>query len=146
MGDPANPNSDAFSCLKPDMSPRQLRSSLDRVQMSADAKAILNDLISFTVTVGSRILQIGRKIVEVALAMVKAFPNLFFGAVVAVVISMLIAQVAVIGAALGAILGPLLIAFGIGQGLLVEMRSGDVGDRVRGFVDTVSAAFSADLA
>jgi hypothetical protein len=95
---------------------------LERMEMSADAKAILRDLASVTLEVGGKIVQAGRHILAFVLDIVRQFPNLTFGAIIAYVVSALVASVPLLGMVLGPLVGPLLFAFGITVGALADMR------------------------
>ena len=119
---------------------RQLSSLLDQLDLSADVKAILQDLAEITVTVGKRVLQIGRKIIEVALALFRAFANVIFGAIIASVLVMVISGVPALGALLANFVEPILLAVGIGQGALAEIQSGTLGERIDAFVQTLNEA------
>lgn len=108
---------------------RQLQKHIDRLAISADAKALLCDLGRLSMTVGDAVLQVGRRIVGFILDLAKRFPNTAFGVVVGVVLTMLIAAVPFIGPFLAGFLGPLMIAFGLTVGAVRDM--GDASLRAR---------------
>ncbi len=95
---------------------------LERMDVSADAKAILRDLAAVTLRVGGKIVQAGRHILAFVLDIVRQFPNLTFGAIVAYVVSSLVASVPLLGVVLGPLVGPLLLAFGMTVGALADLR------------------------
>jgi hypothetical protein len=102
---------------------RKIASMIDRTDLSADTKALLMDLAKLTVTVGTTVVSIGRKILTLAFDIVAAFPNSTFGVVVAVIVSMLIASVPFVGAVLAPLIGPLLLALGLTMGAIADLRT-----------------------
>lgn len=117
---------------------RKLVELIERTNLSADLKALLCDLARITVRVGGKVLAIGRRILAFALDLIRAFPAMAMGAIVALVVSSLIANIPipVINKMLAAILGPLLLAMGIGMGALQDMASPGFGERVGALVDS----------
>lgn len=117
---------------------RKLVELIERTNLSADLKALLCDLARITVRVGGKVLAIGRRILAFALDLIRAFPGMAMGAIVALVVSSLIANIPipVINKMLAAILGPLLLAMGIGMGALQDMASPGFSERVGALVDS----------
>ncbi|WP_404478592.1 hypothetical protein [Novosphingobium sp. BL-52-GroH] len=103
---------------------RDIVAQLDRIALPADAKVILERLLDTTVTVGTRVLAIGRQVLAFAFDMVKRFRGIAFGALIAVTVSSLIASTPLVGGALAALLAPLLLAFGLTLGALEDLRNG----------------------
>lgn len=118
---------------------REITRQLDRLAVSADAKAFLRNLADLTVRIGRRVLAIGRKIVAFALALAKTLPNTLFGVILGVVVTMLIGTTPLIGGLLAPLVGPLLLAFGITMGAINDMQHeglrasiGELQDMLRG--------------
>jgi hypothetical protein len=111
----------------------QILRQIESLSISADAKALLADLLKLATRVGQTVLRIGRKIIDFVLSLLRAFPHIGFRVVVAVVATMLISMVPVIGTALASVLGPLALALGIVWGGAIEVRSPDFEKRVRDF-------------
>lgn len=111
----------------------QILRQIESLSVSADAKALLADLLKLATRVGQSVLRVGRKIIDFVLSMVRAFPHMGFAAIVAVVVTALIAMVPFIGLALASVLGPLALALGIVVGGAVEFQSPDFEARVRDF-------------
>ena len=109
----------------------QLLERIDSLPISADAKALLHDLVSVSVEVGGRLIAVGRRIVAFVFDMVRDFPNTTFGLIVAFVISALIASVPIIGPILSAFLAPLLVAFGLAKGALADLQHRQITGRVK---------------
>jgi hypothetical protein len=110
---------------------RKLRDLIDRLSISADAKALLMDVARLTYTAGQVVLNIGRKIVSLAFDIAQRFPKTTFGAVIAVIVTALIASIPFLGAVLTPVVGPLLLAFGLTAGALNDMRDSGWTTRVR---------------
>ena len=118
---------------------RKLAQAIEKTAISADTKAILIDLSRITMKIGGKVVAIGRKILAFVLDLLKAFPAITMGILVALVISSLIAAVPLIGPPLAGVLTPLLLALGIGAGALKDFASDDLKKRI----DTLASSFSA---
>lgn len=126
----SNEDNAALVLLASPPSKRDLLASIDRLTISADAKALLNDLATITIEVAGKMVAAGRQILAFVLDMMKRFPNTAFGLIVALVISTLVAAIPLLGIVLGPLLAPLLLAFGIGAGALADLRSTEIRARV----------------
>jgi hypothetical protein len=120
----------------------QILRQIESLSVSADAKALLADLLKLATRVGQTMLRVGRKIIDFVLSLVQAFPTMGFIAVIAVVTTTLIALVPFIGPALASVLGPLALALGIVAGSAVEFQSPDFEIRVRDFAKEFSGLSS----
>jgi hypothetical protein len=109
---------------------RKIEEMLDRTDFSADTKSIVLQVASRTMVVAGQIIQIGRKIVSFALELAKTIPNTLFGVALALVMTALISGIPIFGALLAGLLKSILLIFGIAQGALADMRSGDLGSRI----------------
>ena len=109
---------------------RKIADALDRMSLSADTKALLMDLATVTVKAGEFVVNLGRKILTLALAVVQAFPGTIFGTVVAVAVGSIVAAIPVLGLILGPILSPLLVAYGLTVGALNDMNDPRWSDRL----------------
>lgn len=85
----------------------QILRQIESLSVSADAKALLADLLKLATRVGQAVIRVGRKIIDFVLSLVRAFPHMGFAALIAVVVTALISLVPFIGLALTSILGPL---------------------------------------
>jgi hypothetical protein len=111
-------------------SKRVLREHIDRLSMSADAKAILNDLLDIVIDVGGRVVAAGRQILAFIFDLVRRFPNTAFGVIVALVVSSLIASIPLLGMVLGPLLSPLLLAFGLMGGAITDLKDAPLRARI----------------
>lgn len=109
---------------------RELHDRLDRLDMPADAKVAVAELINTTAMAGDRVIEIGRRIVAFAFELMRQFPHLTFCLIVALVLNALIAAVPLLGPLLSALLGPLLLVAGTGLGALMDLREGDMRHRI----------------
>jgi hypothetical protein len=109
---------------------RKIEEMLDRTDFSADTKSIVLQVASRTMVVAGQIIQIGRKIVSFALELAKTIPNTLFGVALALVMTALISGIPIFGALLAGLLKSILLIFGIAQGALADMRSGELGSRI----------------
>lgn len=121
---------------------RKIEKMLDRTDLSADAKSIVLDVACYTIVVGDRIVALGRKLVSFAIELAKTIPNTLLGVALALVLASLVASpiaaVPIIGAAIAGLLKTILIVFGLTQGVLADMRSGELGKRI----DNLTSQFS----
>jgi hypothetical protein len=99
---------------------RFLHDKVDRLPVSADAKALLMDLAALTLTVGGKVLAFGRKILAIVFDLASKFKNVLFGILIALVLSAVLATIPVLGSAISALLTPLLVAFGIARGAMED--------------------------
>lgn len=120
---------------------RRLVELIERTNLSADLKAVLCDLARITIRVGGKVVAIGRRILAFALELIRAFPAMAMGAVVALVLTSLIEAIPIpiFNKMLAAVLGPLLLAIGIGMGALQDMASPDFRARLDELVTSFRA-------
>lgn len=111
----------------------QILRRIDSLSLSADAKALLADLLKFGTEVGNAVLRIGRKVLDFVLSLIQQFPHLGFAVVLAAVLAALLSMVPVLGGLLSPVLTPLSLALGVSWGALKESESGDLADRVKEF-------------
>lgn len=116
--------------LEPAPSKRVLRDQIERLSISADAKALLNDLLDVVIEVGGRVIAAGRQILAFIFDLVQRFPNTTFGVIVALVVSSLIASIPLLGLVLGPLLSPLLLAFGLLAGAIADLKDAPLRARV----------------
>jgi hypothetical protein len=111
---------------------RALVTTIEHLDIAADAKVLLVRLADVTADIGGATLYVGRRILAFVLEAIRLFPHITLGVIVAFVIGQLIASVAILGALLGPLLAPLLLAFGIGAGAVMDVADGKFRERVEG--------------
>ena len=118
-----------------ELSKKIIKDRIDNLDISSDAKFMLNSFVDKTieVVVGTRkiVIWIGRKILEVVVFVGRHFPNATFGMVLGAVIGILIASIPIIGWLLGGI-APILAILGLSLGAIEDLKQALAGDpRVR---------------
>lgn len=133
---------EALQLVQATPSLRRIKSSLDNSNLSADMKALLYDVAKVTVKIGATVIALGRRIFEIASALVSKFPNLTIGTLVgltiATVLTSTLGGVPVIGA-LAALLSKLVVLLGVGKGFIDDLRN----NAAKAEMDRVSAQFNA---
>lgn len=100
-----------------DMSKEAIDRSIDRLDISADAKRCLSRVVGMTIRAGEFVIRVGRKIIEVIGFLIRTFPKASSGLIIGAVIGSLAASVPVLGFMLGPIIGPLAMALGLALGV-----------------------------
>ncbi len=111
----------------------QILRRIESLDVSADAKAMLGDLLRLATRVGDTVLRIGRRILDFVLTMTRQFPTLGFAVVIVASITLLVSMVPLIGGALASLVGPLGLALGVAGAAAVEMQEADFRSRVAEF-------------
>ncbi|WP_133699338.1 hypothetical protein [Roseateles toxinivorans] len=119
---------------------RQILKRIESLNLSADAKALLADLLRVATKVGEHLLRVGRKIIDFVLLMLEKFPLLSFAVIIAAVVAALLGALPLLGGALSAVLTPLALALGVTWGAKLETESPDLAERVRDFATAFSRA------
>lgn len=116
---------------------RDLLDAIDRLPISADAKALLGSLSGTTLRIGDAVVRIGQRILAFLMEAVQRFPNTAFGVLTGFVVSSLITSIPILGPVLGPLLTPLLLAFGLANGAIADIKDGALRTRVRKLEDDV---------
>lgn len=119
---------------------RAIIEQLERTQLPADAKVIVGKLMDTTLTVGTKVFEVGKHVIVFALDLLKRFRGIAFGVCIGLTVSFLVASTPLIGGALAAMLTPLLVAFGLTLGALEDVRNGALRDGVARFGADLEAA------
>lgn len=104
---------------------------IERMALSADAKALLSDLARITVHFGGVLIPIGRKILTLALEIVRSFPNTVFGIVVTVAVGLVLGSMGKVAVALGAVLTPLMLIFAVTKGMMADFAQANWASSLR---------------
>lgn len=100
---------------------KEVARQIERLDASADVKAMLNELLDLTAQVGGRIVDLGRRILAFILDLANTYPNITIGIVAALTLSYLVGSIPGVGPLLTPILTPLLLVAGIGLGALKDL-------------------------
>lgn len=118
-----------------ELSKKKIKERINNLDISSDAKFMLNSLVDKTIEVvvgtGKVVIWIGYKILDVVVFVGRYFPNATFGMVFGAVIGILIASTPIIGGLLGGIT-PILAILGLSLGAIEDLKQALAGDpRVR---------------
>lgn len=101
---------------------RTLRDRIERLNVSADAKALLMDIAAVTLKVGEKVLAFGRKVLDFVFNLAVRFQNVGFGVILALALSAVLASIPLLGPLIAALLTPIMLAFGIVRGALQDFK------------------------
>jgi len=117
----------------------EFRRIIDNLDIPAEAKALLTELLNFSIKAGTVVLEVGKKIIEVVKVLVKSFPHITAGMIIGVTFSILVSCIPVLGPLLGWICTPLFVLLGIGTGILKDYENTDLGKALKEVMDTIFA-------
>lgn len=118
-----------------DLTDDKVKALIDRMNVSADTKAMLYSFSRATLKVGRSIIRIGRKIIDTLFSFMKNFPALSFGAIFGLIVGALIAAIPIVGVVLGPLATTLAVGLGVVLGGLKDMDRPDLGEHMRQFLD-----------
>lgn len=116
----AETEADIRDLLSFDFSEETLKKRLNSLSISADAKSLLFTIAKTTIKVGTTLVKIGRKILDVIMTLVTKFPMAGAGLIFGAVFGHLVASVPIIGFAFGPFIGTLALAFGFVAGAMQD--------------------------
>ena len=121
---------------------RRIKSYVRNLEVPAEVKVILTDLLKATVNVGGRLFRIGRKVVEIAIILATKFPAVTFALILTNFINMLIAAIPVLGPVLSPILGPLVTAMGLAIVGYKDITDPELKENMEKLEDKIKELFS----
>ena len=121
---------------------RRIKSYVRNLEVPAEVKVILTDLLKVTVNVGGRLFRIGRKVVEIAIILATKFPAVTFALILTNFINMLIAAIPVLGPVLSPILGPLVTAMGLAIVGYKDITDPELKENMEKLADKIKELFS----
>lgn len=119
----ASSESDIRDLMSFELSEETLKKRLDGLDISADAKSILFTIAKMTIKVGSAIVRIGRKIIELVIGFLKEFPMTTMATLFGLVFGILLSSVPIIGFVLGPIVTKLSVAMGFAMGGMQDFNN-----------------------
>lgn len=119
---------------------RDLMDQLARMELPADAKVVIAKLMDTTLIIGQKVFEIGKHVLVFVFDVMKRFRGIAFGVALALTVSFLVASTPLIGSALAALLTPLLLAFGLVQGALEDVRNGALRSDIARFGTIIEGA------
>jgi len=123
--------------FKPVLSVNELRMIIKNFSVPPEVKAMLNELLNFSIKVGEVVLEVGRKIIEVLKVLVKAYPNTAAGLLVGSLIGLLLSSIPVLGWLLGWLLVPLFTALGLALGMWKDLGDTELGTAIEDVLKTI---------
>lgn len=105
--------------------------AIQNLKIPAEAKAILVKIADITLTIGNRVISIGKRILELTLYFIREFPNAATGAVVGLVIGLAFNFIPWIGHFVSSIVTPLFSALGLGIGILRDIRERALREKIK---------------
>ena len=115
--------------VRPRLSKKKLERQIDKLAISADAKAWLDSFMSVTVKIGNAVLNIGRRILEIVFDLIKRYPNFTFVVVMYLVGSLLLIFVPALAPILVPLLQAMELVFALAKDYL-ERRKSDPASKV----------------
>lgn len=108
----------------------KIKSTLENLNISADAKSALYAIINTTVRAGRFIVKIGRKILDIVIETLKNFPNASFGLVLGGMMGILVASVPFVGAILAPFITPLAMIYGFAVGMKQDVNDKNLASAI----------------
>lgn len=100
----------------------KIKRTIDNLDISADAKALLYNLSRTAIVIGEKIMPIGRKILDYAVRFFAEYPNAGFGLVLGAVAAALFTAIPGLGQLLGPLISPILVFLGFLAGAHLDFR------------------------
>ncbi|KPP81444.1 MAG: Secretion system effector C (SseC) like family [Rhodobacteraceae bacterium HLUCCO07] len=104
-----------------DLSEDSLKKRIDALAVSADAKSVLFTIAKTTIRVGSIVVKIGRKVLDIITKIIAEFPMASTGTIFGAIFGYLVSSVPIIGLVFGPFIGALAIAFGFAVGAMQDI-------------------------
>lgn len=113
------------------LSSKDLKAKIDNLSISADAKVLLFQIATKVIRVGESVINIGQKVLESVLEIIRTYPNTSFGIVFGAVAGTLVSSIPVIGWVLGPLVAPILMLLGISAGAYLDFKNKAVETRIK---------------
>jgi len=113
-----------------DFSDEKIKEIIDQLDVSADAKSALYAVSRVTVKVGQSVVKIGRKIMDIIVALFEEFPNAGFGAIFGAIIGFLLSTVPIIGQIIGPVVTPIFISLGLVIGVISDIHDNNLAKKI----------------
>lgn len=130
----AESEGDIRDLLSFDLSEDSMKKRIGALAISADAKSVLFTIAKTTIRVGSTVLKIGRKVLDIITALLGEFPMASTGAIFGAIFGYLVTSVPVIGLIFGPLVAALAIAFGFAAGAMQDLGNKALERRIRSSV------------
>jgi len=124
---------------KPILEEDKLQQLIDNIDISAELKILLDKVRTFTVKIGEKVIQIGRKVIEFLIAVYLKYPNTVKGALIGAILGFLLTQIPMIGFIFSWAI-PLLALIGGIKGFL-EDSHGAIIDNIKKLINEMFKAW-----
>lgn len=111
-----------------------LKKKINSMAISADAKSVLFTIAKVSVRVGSTVVKIGRKILDVIATVLSDFPMASTGVVFGAIFGFLVGSIPVLGLVLGPFVGAIAVAFGFAMGAIQDFGNKALEQRIKASV------------
>jgi len=122
-----------------DLSEESLKKRIDALAISSDAKSVLFTIAKTTIRVGSLVVKIGRKVLDIITELLAEFPMASTGTIFGAIFGYLVSSVPIIGFVFGPFIGALAIAFGFAVGAMQDISNKALEHRVMSAVVSFDA-------
>lgn len=104
------------------VSENQLDAFLDQLKQSKATQAMLTELKKVTVLAEGQTIQLGRRVIEIAVALQQQFPCATFGVIVGLVVSILVTAIPILGTVISGVVTPVAVIVGLAVGAGFDIR------------------------
>lgn len=113
-----------------DLSEEVLKKRINALTVSADVKSVLYTIANTSIRVGSMVVRIGQKVLDIITKILAEFPMASTGTIFGAIFGYLVSSVPIIGFVLGPFIGALSIAFGFAVGAIQDIGNKALERRV----------------
>lgn len=112
----------AFNSINDEAVPKdKLHTYIDNMNIPAEAKAILNKILDFTLKIKENVINIGQKVIEIIVFFSKKFPMTTAGSIIGFILGLMISSIPLVGWMFGWLIIPAAIAFGAYEGIKLDI-------------------------
>jgi hypothetical protein len=113
------------------MDPEKLRRFIDKLDLSAEAKMWLEKISKVVITIGTVVINVGKKILELAIMLFSNYPQTAFGVVLGALLGTIASSIPILGFLFGAVVMPVCIAFGLVKGYMADLKDHDLDRKIK---------------
>ena len=108
-----------------------LQERIDSLAISAEAKLFLGQISSAVVSVGITLIEVGKKVVQIALYLAHQFPMAGLGVILGLLLGALVSSIPILGFLLGPLVGPIAAAFGLVKGVMEDFKNKELQRKIQ---------------
>ena len=95
---------------------------IERLKLSPQYQAVVSRLKKLSVAGGGKTFQVGKRIVEIAVALQAQFPYATFGVMLGLVISLVVTAIPVLGTLIAGVVTPVAVGLGFAIGITADIQ------------------------